>query len=56
MKTDTELTEELSAKMCGEENIDHIVADEFVIKVLADAGYPELSKMYDNLTDHFWYA
>lgn len=56
MKTDLELSLELKSKMHGDEEGDHIAADDFVIAVLKGAGYPELAKTYSTLCDHFWYA
>jgi len=56
MKTDKELAQELKSKMCGDREIDHGVADDFLINVLREAGYTELAETFDDLTVDFWYA
>ena len=56
MKTDKELADELDSIMCGDKEIDHGVADEFIADVLKDAGYELLSAKYKKLCEDFWYA
>lgn len=56
MKTDNELAKELKSKMCGDAEVDHGVADDFLIQVLRDAGYTELAQTLDDLTGDFWCA
>ena len=56
MTKDKELAKELKSKMCGDPEIDHGVADDFISNVLKDAGYTELSEVYEDLSGDFWYA
>ena len=57
MKTDKELAKELKSLMGGDdEEYDHITADLFVTETLNRIGYPELAKMYKDLTEDFWYS
>ena len=55
-KSDKELAKELESKMCGDEEIDHSVADDFLCDVLRQEGFEKLAATFESLSQGFWYA
>lgn len=56
MSKDKELADELQSMMTGDEEIDHNFADDFLVKVLRDAGYEKLAAKFEELSQGFWYS
>jgi hypothetical protein len=56
MSEDKELTEKLKAMMCGDPEMDHGNADNFISDVLREKGLVELAEAYDELSEEFWCA
>ena len=54
--TDEELSERLRDMISGDPEVDHGNADNLLVHVLNDNGFPLLAKEFDIQAEHFWYA
>ena len=59
MRTDAELAKAFTEEwleVAGDSEMAHVRADDFILNVLREAGYPELIEAYNIASADFWYA